>query len=81
MDDFVRATAHDLRSPISDMKNLFNLLDKIKDQEKRGFMLEKIKDSVFKLDDLLNGLMQMVDAQNNQHLMISSVLKMCTISS
>lgn len=73
LDDFVRATAHDLRSPISNMKNLFNLLDKIEDQEKRGFMLDKIKDSVFKLDDLLNGLMQMVDAQNNQHLMIEKL--------
>jgi signal transduction histidine kinase len=73
LDDFVRATAHDLRSPISNMKNLFNLLDKIEESAKKGFVLDKIKDSVFKLDDLLNGLMQMVDAQNNKHLMIEKL--------
>ncbi len=73
LDDFVRATAHDLRSPISNMKNLFNLLEKLEDEEKKGFVLDKIKDSVYKLDDLLNGLMQMVDAQNNKHLMIEEL--------
>lgn len=73
LDDFVRATAHDLRSPISNMKNLFNLLDKVEDESKKNFVLEKVCDSVFKLDELLNGLMQMVDAQNNQHLMIEQL--------
>lgn len=73
LDDFVRATAHDLRSPISNMKNLFNLLDRIDDEAKKTFVLEKVRDSVFKLDELLNGLMQMVDAQNNQHLMIEQL--------
>lgn len=73
LDDFVRATAHDLRSPISNMKNLFSLLDKIEEETKRTFVLEKVRDSVFKLDELLNGLMQMVDAQNNHHLMIEQL--------
>lgn len=73
LDDFVRATAHDLRSPISNMKNLFNLLDKIEDEPKKAFVLDKVRDSVFQLDELLNGLMQMVDAQNNQHLMIENL--------
>ncbi|MFT4679657.1 MAG: signal transduction histidine kinase [Flavobacteriales bacterium] len=65
MDYFVQATAHDLKAPVDNMKNLIGLMDRIKDPEKRTVFEEKLKLSVLKLDDLLGALMEMVDSQRN----------------
>jgi signal transduction histidine kinase len=65
MDYFVQATAHDLKAPVDNMKNLIGLMDLVKDPEKRKLFEEKLKLSVHKLDDLLGALMEMVDSQKN----------------
>lgn len=65
MDYFVQATAHDLKAPVDNMKNLIGLMNRIKDPEKKALFEEKLKLSVLKLDDLLGALMEMVDSQRN----------------
>ncbi len=65
MDYFIQATAHDLKAPVDNMKNLIGLMDLVKDPEKRKLFEEKLKLSVHKLDDLLGALMEMVDSQKN----------------
>lgn len=67
LDSFVQATAHDLKSPVINMKNLFNLIDKTNDIGKKEEISLKIKESVDKLDDLLGALMEIVDAQKNEN--------------
>ncbi|MGB0425097.1 MAG: sensor histidine kinase, partial [Flavobacteriales bacterium] len=73
LDNFVRATAHDLKSPVTNIMNLFNLMDKFEDQDKKDMVLSKIKASAEKLDDLLGGLMEMVDAQGNKQINIEEL--------
>ncbi|MCB0762326.1 MAG: PAS domain-containing protein [Flavobacteriales bacterium] len=65
LDSFVQATAHDLKAPVDNMKNLIHLMDRIKEPEKRAVFEEKLKQSVHKLDDLLGALLELVDVQKN----------------
>lgn len=64
LDSFVHATAHDLKSPINNMKNLFALMDRLDSEEKRAILLDKVRKSVDQLDDFLAALMEMVDSRN-----------------
>lgn len=70
LDHFVQATAHDLKSPVTNMKNLFSLMERTKDDNKKKVFLSRIEEAVVKLDDLLGGLMELVDAQKNNELQI-----------
>lgn len=70
LDHFVQATAHDLKSPVTNMKNLFSLMKRTKDENKKEVFLSRIEEAVMKLDDLLGGLMELVDAQKNNELQI-----------
>jgi PAS domain S-box-containing protein len=67
LDSFVQATAHDLKSPVTNMKNLFNLIERTDDKLKKEKISFKIRESVDKLDDLLGALMEIVDAQKNEN--------------
>lgn len=73
LDHFVRATAHDLKSPITNMINLFNLRDRMNDPEKDEMIFSKIRKSIGQLDDLLGGLMEMVDARSNMEVSIEEL--------
>lgn len=64
LDSFVHATAHDLKSPIHNMKNLFSLMDRLDSEDKKAELLDKVRQSVDKLDDFLGALMEMVDSRN-----------------
>ncbi len=70
LDHFVQATAHDLKSPVTNMKNLFSLMQRTDDDGKKQVFLNRIEEGVMKLDDLLGGLMELVDAQKNNELQI-----------
>ncbi|MEO0405360.1 MAG: PAS domain-containing protein, partial [Bacteroidota bacterium] len=73
LEHFVRATAHDLKSPVTNMVNLFRLCDQLEDTSKKELIYDKLKASVGKLDDLLGGLMEMVDAQTNRELTVEQL--------
>ncbi|MFZ6053234.1 sensor histidine kinase [Halocola ammonii] len=68
LDSFVQATAHDLKSPVINMKNLFSLIERTEDEQKKEKISLKIRESVDKLDDLLGALMEIVDAQKNENI-------------
>ena len=73
LDYFVKATAHDLKSPITNIINLFNLRDRMNDPEKDEMIFSKIRKSIGQLDDLLGGLMEMVDARSNMEVSIENL--------
>ena len=62
LDDFVYTAAHDLRSPVANLKLLLNLYDKAADKERVKKELDK---SVAKLDYTLIGLVEVIEAQHS----------------
>jgi PAS domain S-box-containing protein len=64
LDNFVYAAAHDLRSPVANLKLLFNLLEKTSDMDGKLKYLEAIEKAVNRLDKTLNGLVQVIEIQS-----------------
>lgn len=61
LDNFVHATAHDLRSPVANLKQISNLMIMI--QENDDPILDKLSKSVERLDRTVSGLIKIIDAQ------------------
>lgn len=64
LDNFVYAAAHDLRSPVANLKLLFNLLEKTSDFQSKEKYLDAIHQAVIRLDNTLNGLVQVIEIQS-----------------
>lgn len=64
LDNFVYAAAHDLRSPVANLKLLFNLLEKTSDFKSKEKYLDAIHQAVIRLDNTLNGLVQVIEIQS-----------------
>ena len=62
----IYAIAHDLKTPVTNMINLFSLLNRTKDQESRDKILNKIQASAYQLDESLSGFMEMVNIDNDE---------------
>lgn len=80
LDNFVYAIAHDLRSPIANLKQISELLLMLKCSKDPIF--EKLKISVDRLDRTATGLIEIIDAQkveNSQIVVISFAEKMSMI--
>ncbi len=65
MDSFVHAIAHDMRAPLTNLKLVLELLDAEEDMKKRQLLINKLETSVHRIDDTLNGLIEIVDSQIN----------------
>ena len=64
LDNFVYTAAHDLRSPVANLKLLLNLYNKASDKERLKQELDK---SVSKLDHTLIGLVEVIEAQHSSN--------------
>ncbi|WP_224999829.1 CheR family methyltransferase [Cesiribacter sp. SM1] len=64
MDNFVHAIAHDLRTPMVNLKMLADLFKKTEKEEERQEFVEMIGNSVKKLDTTLNGLIKIIEVAN-----------------
>lgn len=73
LDAFVKTTAHDLKSPVLNMRHLLKLISQIEPGDKRELLIEKLDSSAVKLDDLLSALMDWVDAQRNNEDIIEKI--------
>jgi two-component system CheB/CheR fusion protein len=64
LDNFVYTAAHDLRSPVANLKLLLSLYAKTTDKERVKLELDK---SVSKLDHTLIGLVEVIEAQHSSN--------------
>ena len=65
LDNFVFMAAHDLRSPVANLKSLTNLWHS--GHNNYDLIVDKIDKSVVRLDDTLSGLIQILDIQQYEH--------------
>ena len=66
LDSFVYAVAHDLRSPVFNLKSLLFLIEKAKSNNEKEVFMEGIRQSVGRLEQTLNGLIQIIEVQNDK---------------
>ena len=71
LDNFVFTAAHDLRSPIANLKSLVALCQS--DTVDKSLVIDKVSASVNRLDDTLNGLIQIVDIQQHDQAKIEQL--------
>lgn len=65
MDSIVHTVAHDLRSPLTNLKLILDLLSDEDILEKREMLIGKLEHSVIRIDNILNGLIEIIDRQVN----------------
>ncbi|AHM61685.1 signal transduction histidine kinase with CheB and CheR activity [Flammeovirgaceae bacterium 311] len=65
MDNFVHAIAHDLRTPMVNLKMLADLFKISQQEEEREEYVRLIGNSVNKLDNTLNGLIKIIEVAND----------------
>src|SRR5690554_2638257 len=65
MDSFVHAVAHDLRSPITNLKLILTLISDEQSPEKIELLIGKLDHAVSRIDDILNGLIELIDSHVN----------------
>src|SRR5690554_3140096 len=65
MDSFVHAVAHDLRSPITNLKLILTLISDEQSPEKIELVVGKLDHAVSRIDDILNGLIELIDSHVN----------------
>ncbi|WP_185156018.1 chemotaxis protein CheB [Fulvivirga kasyanovii] len=84
MDNFVHAVAHDLRSPLTNLKLILELIEDESDPDKQEFLISRLGRSVSRIDDILNGLIEIIGSQKrtdelakkiNFHRVIKKVLE------
>ena len=65
LDSFVHGAAHDLRSPLVVLKSFVELIPRYKDEEKRKQALQNMKEATLRLENTLQGMVELVDFQKN----------------
>ena len=71
LDNFVFMAAHDLRSPVANLKSLADLWRSGYDNHE--LIIDKVEKSVVRLDDTLSGLIQILDIQQYEHKQVSAL--------
>lgn len=66
LDNFVHAVAHDLRSPVAGLKLSFELISQV-DESKQEKIMHGCKMYLDKLDNTLQGLVQLIEVQEESH--------------
>ena len=65
LDSFVHGAAHDLRSPLTQMKGYLTLLPDIDDVDDRTSATKELLDSAVRMERILNGLIELIDFKKN----------------
>jgi PAS domain S-box-containing protein len=71
LDDFVHAAAHDLRSPIVNLKTILHLLETIGDKQEREGLIAILPSLVQDIGNTLDGMIRMVEFQKKDQLLVS----------
>ncbi len=65
LDSFVHTAAHDLRSPIINLKNLYAFFVDENDEVMKTMLMGKMSTSLDQLEDTVDSLIQIIDTQKN----------------
>ncbi|MFP4091172.1 MAG: PAS domain-containing protein [Cyclobacteriaceae bacterium] len=80
LENFVNAVAHDLRSPVANIKGLIEVLKNVDNEMLQAKVMDKLGISVETLDRTVVGLIQLVEAQKLQEEMVQPIaVKECFI--
>lgn len=71
LDDFVHAAAHDLRSPLVNLRTILDLLGRIENQTEKEMLFSHIPELVNGISNTLDGLIRMVELQKKDQLIVS----------
>ncbi|HYG39717.1 MAG TPA: ATP-binding protein [Cytophagales bacterium] len=66
LDTFVFAAAHDLKSPVINIQTLLTFVNKTEDPARKAELLNIISTSVNRLDETINGLVDVIEVQSNR---------------
>lgn len=64
VDAFLRTASHDLRLPVTNLKNFSRLLVRTKSEKGRTELVERIANAAELLEELLDGMMEMAESRN-----------------
>lgn len=64
VDSFLRATSHDLRLPVTNLRNYSRLLARTNDERSRKELTKRIENSAEQLEELLDGMMDIAESRN-----------------
>jgi PAS domain S-box-containing protein len=70
LDTFVYAAAHDLKTPVTNLKLVASLMNKTTDPEKKANLFSGLDKSINRLENTINGLVQVIEIQNDQQVAI-----------
>lgn len=74
LEDFASTLSHDLRSPISNLKMLVSIIENTKSGEKKDEYTKEFKSQIFRLDEMILGLAEIIDLKNTTSNTANSVL-------
>jgi PAS domain S-box-containing protein len=74
LDTFVYAAAHDLKSPVTNLKLFLELINKATDHQKKDEYLGVINASVSRLDNIIKGLVEVIQVQSNLQPSIKDII-------
>jgi two-component system, chemotaxis family, CheB/CheR fusion protein len=63
LDNIIFMTAHDLRSPISNLKLITHLISESKDMEEKLELLDKVTEITNRMENVINGLVEIIEVQ------------------
>lgn len=63
LETFVYAAAHDLRSPVINLKSLLNFIHQTKDMDKKLELIDRFEEAINRLDDTISGLGEIIEVQ------------------
>jgi PAS domain S-box-containing protein len=66
LNNFVYIAAHDLRSPVTNLKMIFDLLKEEKEDEKKATYINLLEKSVDRLGKTIHGLVEVIDLESIQ---------------
>lgn len=67
LDTFVYAAAHDLKTPVTNLKMGMSLLNTIKEPRKQEAIRSGVEESLKRLELTINGLVQVIEIQNDNN--------------
>jgi PAS domain S-box-containing protein len=73
LDTFVYAAAHDLKSPVNNLKSLLELLQRTTDEQQKQIFIDAIGSSVQRLDKTIKSLTEIVEVQNKSDVSVKEV--------
>ncbi len=67
LDTFVYTAAHDLKSPVINLKSLFELINETEDQAMRQQYFKTIDVAINRLDDTISGLVEVIEVRSEDN--------------